>query len=619
MAALRVAALLWCVLLLPLASTAIQQQQQETIVAHGGETEAGSAGEEFQHHNRCEPITIPFCIGIPYNRTIMPNRFGHTKQDEAALEVHQYVPLVKIDCSPDLKFFLCLLYAPVCTILPFPIPPCRSLCESARACESIMKTFNFPWPENLECSQFPEYGGEELCVSKHNASETPTPIPTSPAGVGAGSAGAGSAGGGGYPMKTVAAAPYVPPHRKTSGVVAGGGVSAGGPPGSGLVGTHRDLGFICPVQLKAPTLMGYQLTIGGKVTKDCGAPCNSMFFSENERTVLKYWVGSWAAVCVASCLFTVLTFLIDSSRFRYPERPIVFLAICYLIVGCAYVAGLGAGDSVACREPFQSHIKIGRMQMLSTITQGHRQSTSCTVLFMALYFCCMAAFAWWACLALAWFLAAGLKWGHEAIESRSHLFHLVAWAIPAVQTIFVLALGKVEGDVLSGVCFVGQLDTHSLAMFLLIPLVIYLSIGGIFLLAGFVSLFRIRTVMKHDGTRTDKLERLMLRIGFFSGLFILPSLGYLACLFYEYYHFDDWMIQWNRQMCKIFSIPCPAARHGPPDPKPIFHIYMVKYVCSMLVGVTSSVWLWSGKTVVSWRQFAERLQGKDTRSRGAYV
>uniref|UniRef100_A0A182JGT6 G-protein coupled receptors family 2 profile 2 domain-containing protein n=1 Tax=Anopheles atroparvus TaxID=41427 RepID=A0A182JGT6_ANOAO len=180
-----------------------------------------------------------------------------------------------------------------------------------------------------------------------------------------------------------------------------------------------------------------------------------------------------------------------------------------------------------------------------------------------------------------------------------------------------------NGDVLSGVCFVGQLDTHSLAMFLLIPLVIYLSIGGIFLLAGFVSLFRIRTVMKHDGTRTDKLERLMLRIGFFSGLFILPSLGYLACLFYEYYNFDDWMIQWNRQMCKIFSIPCPAARHGagmsPEEDKPIFHIYMVKYVCSMLVGVTSSVWLWSGKTVVSWRQFAERLQGKDTRSRGAYV
>lgn len=29
----------------------------------------------------------------------------------------------------------------------------------------------------------------------------------------------------------------------------------------------------------------------------------------------------------------------------------------------------------------------------------------------------------------------------------------------------------------------------------------------------------------------------------------------------------------------------------------------------MLVGVTSSVWLYSSKTVVSWRKFIERLQG----------
>lgn len=32
----------------------------------------------------------------------------------------------------------------------------------------------------------------------------------------------------------------------------------------------------------------------------------------------------------------------------------------------------------------------------------------------------------------------------------------------------------------------------------------------------------------------------------------------------------------------------------------------------MLVGVTSSVWLYSSKTVVSWRKFIERLQGQST-------
>lgn len=92
------------------------------------------------------------------------------------------------------------------------------------------------------------------------------------------------------------------------------------------------------------------------------------------------------------------------------------------------------------------YLYVSSLVFFSPQTQGHRQTTSCTVLFMALYFCCMAAFAWWACLALAWFLAAGLKWGHEAIENKAHLFHLFAWAIPALQTICVLALGKVEGE-----------------------------------------------------------------------------------------------------------------------------------------------------------------------------
>lgn len=76
-----------------------------------------------------------------------------------------------------------------------------------------------------------------------------------------------------------------------------------------------------------------------------------------------------ARVCI-QCMHgvQVSTFLIDSSRFRYPERAIVYLAICYLIVGCAYVAGLGAGDSAACREAFPPPIRLGKLSMYSTIT-----------------------------------------------------------------------------------------------------------------------------------------------------------------------------------------------------------------------------------------------------------
>lgn len=220
-----------------------------------------------------------------------------------------------------------------------------------------MKTFDFMWPENLECEKFPVHGSEEICISNNATSKSDQSSYSTPVSV---------------------------LHKHDRNKNSNGLVDYK----SNVTGySHRSIGFICPVQLKAPQVMGYELNVAGKPIKDCGAPCNSLFFDESDRTKLRYWISSWAAISVASCLFTVnsemfvqnfrltysfqqiLTFIIDSSRFRYPERPIVFLAICYLLVGCAYVSGLGAGDSVACREPFQPHARLGRLQMISTITQ----------------------------------------------------------------------------------------------------------------------------------------------------------------------------------------------------------------------------------------------------------
>ncbi len=62
-------------------------------------------------------------------------------------------------------------------------------------------------------------------------------------------------------------------------------------------------------------------------------------------------------------------------------------------------------------------------------------------------------------------------------------------------------------------CFVGLWDATALRYLVLTPLLIYLVVGFVFLVLGFASLIRIRTLMKQDGTRTGKLERLMMRIG----------------------------------------------------------------------------------------------------------
>lgn len=242
---------------------ALPQQSALTEVAghqsHLRYTESSAASSpssssgDLPSHGKCEPITISICKDIPYNATIMPNMLGHTRQEEAGLELNQFAPLVKIDCSPDLQFFLCLVYVPLCTILDHPIPPCRPLCESARICENVMRSFNFEWPENLECSKFPESGSGELCVAQ-NTSDTQNTSgdgSTSTGSVGGGpSSGSTRLGGDGFSSKVVG--------RNRNGVNGGvGGVTAG---------PHRNIRFVCPVQLKTPSGLGYSLTVAGEVS-----------------------------------------------------------------------------------------------------------------------------------------------------------------------------------------------------------------------------------------------------------------------------------------------------------------------------------------------------------------
>lgn len=371
-------------------------------------------GDILPHHGRCEPITIPFCQQIMYNQTIFPNLLNHAKQEDAGPEVHQFTPLIKVNCSPDLKAFLCSVYAPVCTILDTPIPPCRHLCESARHnCDELMINFGFSWPEYLDCSKFP-LDTHGICFGDKNTTHESS-------------------------KKTNTESKHAKVDFKTNNNMDSTKYQGG-----------KDYGFVCPVHFKVPKSLDleYSLKINNKVEYDCGAPCNGMFFSQDEKYFARLWIGIWATLCTLSCLFTVLTFLIDTDRFQYPERPIIFLSVCYLMVATAYVMGWSSGDSISCQGPFPSTISGTRLPNISVITQGTKHEP-CTILFMVVYFFSMASSIWWVILTLTWFLAAGLKWGHEAIEANSQYFHLAAWAVPAVKTISILAMGKVDGKLFS--------------------------------------------------------------------------------------------------------------------------------------------------------------------------
>lgn len=116
----------------------------------------------------CQPLKVSMCKGLGYSYVTMPNFFRDRTQREAELRIEEFSPLVKINCSPTLQFFLCLLYVPPCVInMVWKIPPCREVCEEARrGCEPVMLGIGFPWPEIMNCTRFPTYGrkGSGFCL-----------------------------------------------------------------------------------------------------------------------------------------------------------------------------------------------------------------------------------------------------------------------------------------------------------------------------------------------------------------------------------------------------------------------------------------------------------------------
>ncbi|TPP65139.1 Secreted frizzled protein 2 [Fasciola gigantica] len=112
------------------------------------------------------PPNMSLCQNVGYRRMVLPNYLQHEELKEAVDQSQVWVSLAHTECHPDLKKFLCALYAPVC-VEEFPeqlIHPCSDLCEDVRqSCLPKMLQFGFGWPEIVKCSRFPA-SSSKMCV-----------------------------------------------------------------------------------------------------------------------------------------------------------------------------------------------------------------------------------------------------------------------------------------------------------------------------------------------------------------------------------------------------------------------------------------------------------------------
>lgn len=530
---------------------------------------------------------VEFCTQIGYNHSSFPNWRGHFTPESANQELLNYRPLIMSVCSNAVVHMLCAVYAPFCLpdIPHIRIPPCKELCQYVRdGCEDDLFNFGFQWPPALECEKYPSRQETRLSFCHANLSDLAIPpnIPTNP------------------PPTTI-----MPPDPNTTAV-------------TGSTTTEPSVIITNPAVVPQDQTCPRLLDVKGKLENrsytfngidNCGAPCTGVYFTDTERNVIApAFILIAAVICVFFTLFTVATFLIDRHRFHYPERPIIFLSFCYLLISLSYIVGSisklagGAHDSFSCSDEefvnMQSHSYIFQRLPNSDTTY---KSASCVILFVLVYYFQMASAIWWVVLTLTWFLAAALKWGEEAVERLWLLYHVIAWSVPAIQVILVLALQLVDGDQLAGLCYTGASNPIGLGVFVFLPLTVYLFLGLVFLLIGFTALVNIRREVQNDPMKSRKLGRLILRIGIYSLLYTIPNIILLILYVYELAKSRDWELHYVRACGDNGDITSPPGCQG--DQQPSFAAFLIRYIMLFTIGICSTSWVLSSKTFAAWHRF----------------
>lgn len=311
------------------------------------------------------------------------------------------------------------------------------------------------------------------------------------------------------------------------------------------------------------------------------------YFENSAKEFALGWVAFWSILCFISTSLTIFTFLLDPSRFEYPWRPVIYLAIAFSVHSLAYFLSMAIG---------RSNVTCPNAQFVTNLIAWGWEHSPCIIIFGVLYYTMMAAFLWWLILTLCWLLASAFKWSTEHIAQLFPFYHVVAWVLPLLMTVSLMAARAIGADELTATCFVVRDSSEKSFLALLIgiilPLVVFLVVGVVFLFIGFVSMIRVHRFMRHKGKEKETMiiEKLMIRIGVFVAVYIIPASVMIGCFVYELVAQPSW----GPITCSV----CPKAS------APVF---MVRVFMFLLIGALTGIWIWSKKTINSWRKLPSHI------------
>ncbi|KAJ6651544.1 hypothetical protein lerEdw1_020879 [Lerista edwardsae] len=345
----------------------------------------------------------------------------------------------------------------------------------------------------------------------------------------------------------------------------------------------------------------------------CGIQCQNPLFTEKEHREMHVYIASFSSVTIFCTFFTLATFVADwKNTNRYPAVILFYVNACFFLGSIGWLAQFmdGARSEIVCRA--DGTMRLGEPTSNETL--------SCVIIFVIVYYSLMSGVIWFVMLTYAWhtsFKALGTT--YQPLVGKTSYFHLVTWSIPFVLTVAILAVAQVDGDSVSGICFVGYKNYHYRAGFVLAPIGLVLIVGGYFLIRGVVTLFSIKS--NHPGLLSEKaaskINETMLRLGIFGFLafgFVFITFG---CHFYDFFNQAEWERSFREYVLCEANVTIATQTNKPiPDceikNRPSLLVEKINLFAMFGTGISMSTWVWTKATLLIWKRTWCRLTGQSS-------
>ncbi|NXR24258.1 SMO protein, partial [Cinclus mexicanus] len=369
----------------------------------------------------------------------------------------------------------------------------------------------------------------------------------------------------------------------------------------------------------------------------CGIQCQNPLFTEKEHREMHVYIAAFSSVTIFCTFFTLVrrglvvrcpqkgnkapschflhplqaTFVADwRNSNRYPAVILFYVNACFFVGSIGWLAQFmdGARDEIVCRA--DGTMRLGEPTSNETL--------SCVIIFVIVYYSLMSGVIWFVMLTYAWhtsFKALGTT--YQPLLGKTSYFHLITWSIPFVLTVAILAVAQVDGDSVSGICFVGYKNYRYRAGFVLAPIGLVLIVGGYFLIRGVMTLFSIKS--NHPGLLSEKaaskINETMLRLGIFGFLafgFVFITFG---CHFYDFFNQAEWERSFREYVLCEANVTI-ATQTNKPIPeceiknRPSLLVEKINLFAMFGTGVSMSTWVWTKATLLIWKRTWCRLTGQ---------